>query len=135
MNEVSYGWAPLSEADARHQVPEAYRLAELFEGTLYTIPINGKAITDRLSLFSLNNSAIRCVAMYHSPGGTFIRFLNVASDPQTVLLDVHQPAPKLRTANMDEKLGEELSPVKSAGGTSSYSIEFGANQLVTLCLA
>jgi alpha-mannosidase len=135
MNVVSYGWAALSEFCEYDQIAEAYSLAEGFEGTVYAVPIKAKALPTSAVMFSIDNTDVRCISMYRNGEKTFIRLLNVAPEAGSCELTVSLPHKKLQRCNLDEVLQEEVSGAPGKSGGTTYRIEFGENQLLTLCLS
>jgi hypothetical protein len=138
MNEVSYGWAPLSEHSDSEQLAQAYRLAELFEDPVWASPYRSAAgeSAQALPLIGSNNRCIRVVAMYTSGKGAWARLLNVSHQGQSARLTVNLPGARLWLADPDERVGAELRPTASQTGAASvFSLDFAPNQLLTLCLA
>ena len=64
LNEVSYGWAPLSQLGLDEQLVEAYRLAELFSGCTLAVPFVGNALPHSDWLLNCDNNAVRVMALY-----------------------------------------------------------------------
>ena len=135
LNEVSYGWAPLAEHSDSEQLAQAYMLAELFEGPMWTVSVKAAGAPESTALFALDNRAIRLAALYTNEDLVFARFLNVSQQNQKVHLTVNIPEVKVRVANLDQQLADEL-PASAAqtGGASVFTLEFGKCELLTLAL-
>lgn len=135
MNKVTYAWAPLPQPSHSEQVAEAYRLAELFEGTAFAVPIKAGALpVESESIFQLDNSAIRCMAMYRRGADTFIRLLNVSGDAQVARAVVSQSFSNAALTNLDEVQVSEVSIECDETNGNIINLEFSPNQLATLCL-
>jgi hypothetical protein len=135
LNQVSYGWAPLSEHSDSEQLAQAYRLAELFEGPMWTVAVRADGEEETQILFGLDNRAIRLAALYTNDSRVFVRLLNVSQQNQKLRLTVNVPGVKVFIANLDQLLGDQLKPsAAQTGGPSTFTLEFGKCELVTLAL-
>jgi hypothetical protein len=135
LNEVSYAWAPLMQSSLSEQFIEAYHLAELFEGTTFAVPVNSQLAPESISLFSLDNRAIRNVATYRRGANTYIRLLNVTIESQDARLSIDLDQPRLTLCNLDERTMAEILPEPGRTQESTiFNVHFAPNQLITLCL-
>ena len=164
LNEVSYGWAPLSQLGLDEQLVEAYRLSELFTGCTLAVPFAGEAMPHSDWLLSCDNSAVRVMALYMDDNDrTVVRLLNVTPHQLKVRVEVNLECfadlpPRLQLINLDgavlstlEGTCAPLLPLdrdKSAGPAEQtaartaadrracqFEVHFGANQLISLALA
>jgi len=138
LNKVSYGWAPLAVSSnggvtqlTSAQRALAYRLAERFEGNLWTTPVTtgGADALKSGSIFQVDNENIRCVAMYSNDGGAsvLVRLLNVSEEVQTVHVTVSVPHSKVERVNL---AGKKSGTVAELDGR--YKLRCGVNELLTL---
>lgn len=117
----------------------AYRLAETYEGTLWTTPVTvaSAAALKIGSILELDNKSIRFMALYSRDGGkTFLlRLLNAAHAPQKTRLKFNAPGLAAEQVNLDGvSIGEDLKVVENSSESITYELDFGRNELITLCL-
>ncbi len=107
LNEVSYGWAPLSQLGLDEQLVEAYRLSALFTGCTLAVPLAGEAMPHSDWLLSCDNSAVRVMALYMDDNDrTVVRLLNVTPHQLKVRVEVNIECfadlpPRLQLINLD----------------------------------
>lgn len=151
-NVVEYGWAPLNilapnqvasavRQDAQLSDLErsaAYRLAELYEGTLWNTPVAegdssflSRKLDQSHSLFDIEGTAVAFTALYSNDGGKsfLLRLLNVTNKKQLVKVTVGVPHRKIEKVDLAGIVLEELEPVTV---DDRYNILFGVQELVTL---
>jgi hypothetical protein len=116
----------------------AYRLAEQFEGALWTTPLTGDSedfISDGPFL-SVDNEFLRIVALYSTDQGKSLRLrlLNVSLSAQKAIVRIGEPWKKcnsgIEVINLD---GMVLRGLQEKDG--AFILECGPNELVTLQIA
>ncbi|HEY9773450.1 MAG TPA: hypothetical protein V6C81_06540 [Planktothrix sp.] len=136
LNEVRYGWAPLQAHSDHEQLAQAYSLAELFEGPLWSIATQAESASEAKPMLSCNNKSVRLSALFMQGDLACLRLLNVTGQAQSVRMTVNLTSPQLCTADASGKKVEELKPVVSQRGAASvYNLDFAANQLRTFTLS
>lgn len=144
LNQCSYGWAPLlppySDVTATgggdKWVPEAYRLAELYEGATWGALGRGRLSTndgiDASSLLHLDNPSIRVIAFYsNEKRGLTVRLLNVRNEEQVAKLHLNCKVLKAEITNYAGKTSEPLT-FTSAEGCHSTTLSLTPYQVMTL---
>jgi alpha-mannosidase len=140
-NRTTYGWAPLGPgSDHDQQVIEAYRMAEQFEGRLWT-SLAFRDVKERSTSFvKLDNQAIRLVSL-HTVGGSrdiVLRLLNVTSKPQQARLRTAFPCRDASLCNLNGDVCKVLfsSHNDSAPpGAMLLPLDLQENELITLKLS
>jgi hypothetical protein len=133
LNEVSYGWAPLSQLGFAEQIAQAYRLSEIFCGATFAMPIRSGALPDQDWLCSLDNEAVRVVALYlDNESRIYLRLLNVTWQAQELVLKLKVPGASLQVVNLDHAPLQVLQCCAKDEETTSFQVEFSANQLLSL---
>lgn len=113
-NKCSYGWAPLSvpftdikpSGGGDDWMHEAYKLAELYDGTLFGALGRGRfgtdAGADAKSFIHLDNKNIRLIACYpNDPKSVVVRLLNVCNEDQKAKLHLNCDVKSLEQTNYD----------------------------------
>jgi hypothetical protein len=114
----------------------AYRLAELYAGTLWSTPVaqgdsslTAKTLHDSHSLFDIEGTAVVLSALYSNDGGKtlLLRLLNVTNERQLVNITVGVPHKKVEKVDLAGNAIEAFKPV-----AGRYKVLFGVQELVTL---
>lgn len=143
-NIASYAWAPLSvldntassKADSLDDCARAaaYRLAERFEGSLWSTPLTPEsdAALTLGSAVQADNASIRLTALYSNDEGKslLLRLLNVSMKPQHTELSVQDDLLKLQQVDLS---GRKTSDLPRKDG--KVKVSFGPNELLTLQLS
>lgn len=146
-NKVSYAWAPLavlaggakfgSSSLSNDERALAYKLAEQFEGVLWSTPLTSEAdeVLNSGSLVTVSNAMLRSVAFYSNDGGkTFLlRLLNVSLEAQEAILSLRGDG-TVDKVNLDGNVLTSLQK-ESGDSLSNFKLPCGANELVTLRIA
>ena len=136
---ASYAWAPTGFASVVASNSVSYEaapfvLADLFEGEPLAFISPGGGVADKsLSLFALDNQAIRVTASYIEEGGSFvIRLLNATAETQKVLFTPPSAAQGVSLANFDGSGQKPLEPKNKTRDNQQYELDFNACQMLTL---
>jgi|AGTN01.1.fsa_nt_gi Alpha-mannosidase len=114
----------------------AYRLAELYEGTLWSAPVAqgdssslAKTLDESHSLFDIEGSAVNFSALYSNDGGKslLLRLLNVTNQQQLANITIGVDHKKVEIVDLAGNTLERLKPVDER-----YKVPFGVQELVTL---
>lgn len=133
LNQVSYGWAPLMHKGSETQLnEEAYRLAELLQGTLWAIPVRRGYATGGESLFTVKDPAIRFVSLFKSGRNIVMRLLNVSPEPCEATLTARLTGYEGHIADLGERLQTRLEPLEFTKDGNVYALPFGSNELITI---
>lgn len=139
LNVCSYGWAPLAvpyrksalTALADESVTQAYKLAELYEGPLWSTLVRSEDHIER-SIARLDNESVRIETFYFDAQlqEYVLRLLNVTKEPQRARLFVDQA--HFQGARVCALNGDQLGPLELT--SDGMTIEFGKNELKTIAL-
>lgn len=150
-NIVSYGWAPLGIFDGvRHKkksaangrgstdhahLPEAYELADRFEGTTWLLLSGEGHDADFESFVKLDSESVRVRSLHMDNSGksAYVRLLNVTAESQDVTVSM---VSQIRAASKVRLDGFELSglSLSTANNRSEAKLSLGKNELATLRL-
>ncbi len=149
-NVVNYGWAPLgvfsnhskylkgdskAQTDDRAHLPEAYALADQYEGTTWLLLSGGDQADSTAPLITLDNHAVRVRSMHMDQSGksVLVRLLNVTSDSQSVHCSIDAMIAGGSLTRLDGMLVSKLV-LESAKGRKITKLTLSQNELTTLKL-
>jgi hypothetical protein len=125
----------------------AYKLAEQFEGNLWATPLTPESedVVPCGSMIKVSNENLRCIAFYSTDAGKslLLRLLNVSMKPQSSMMSVSVKGAKVERVDLDGKSAGELEKCEAetgaetqgrpdGGSVSSFTLDSGINELVTL---
>lgn len=138
-NIVNYGWAPLGvfarSASNPGDLPEAYALADQYEGTTWLLLSGGDKTEAAEPFLTLDNNAVRVRSMHMDQSGksVLIRLLNVTLDSQKLTCSLSDSVGNAELVKLD---GTVVSKLQFGGerGRKQLSLDLGPNELTTLKL-
>jgi hypothetical protein len=138
LNRCEYAWAFLGESEqgrlADEQIIQSYKLADLFEGRLVAHAIGNFTDANEQSLITITNPAIYLASTYIDHGKLYLRLLNITATSQTTNLKSALPLVAVAKVSLSGKNPKPLTISKEAKGATTFSLNFGQNELLTIAL-